>query len=122
MGRVKKNAAAADKPPKSAAAANKALQRQLEEVQGQLSQLHLEGDAERIGTSMQIAGLSQQLWSLRSLLAENTDAALACSRQAAAWGEQHVRAAKAITTDLLRDLWERSEEMQRHQGALKGLR
>lgn len=119
MGRSKKHAAPGATVPVTDKAA---LQNQLLEVKAQLGRLHLEGDAEKIGTSMQIAGLTQQMWSLQSLLTTNTDEALACSRQAAAWGEQHVRAAKALSTDLLRDLWAKAQLMERHQSQLKGLK
>lgn len=100
----------------------RALRRQLEEVKGQLQKLHLEGAADKVATSMLVAGLTQRLWALESLLAENPDIALAMSRQAAAWGEQHVRAAKALSTDLLRDLFAKAEAMERHQGQLRGLK
>lgn len=134
MGRPKKHAASPPgpakkppkRPPKKPAATNAtlqaALQQQLMEVKLELQRLYLEGAADKIVTSLLVAGLTQRLWGIEALLAENPDVALAMSRQAAAWGEQHVRAAKAMSTDLLRDLFDRAEAMQRHQGQLKELK
>ena len=36
--------------------------------------------------------------------------------------EQHVRAAKAMTADLLRELFIKAEAMERHQGQIRGLK
>jgi len=110
-------------PAEDASAAQRAqLARQLAAVKAELQRLHLEGDADKIATSMLVAGLTQRLWALESLLAESPDLALAMSRQAAAWGEQHVRAAKAMTADLLRELFAKAEAMERHQGQIRGLK
>jgi len=144
MGRAKKHAAEPVKkrrpPPRTApppatatepeatesedasAAQRAQLARQLAAVKAELQRLHLEGDADKIATSMLVAGLTQRLWALESLLAESPDLALAMSRQAAAWGEQHVRAAKAMTADLLRELFAKAEAMERHQGQIRGLK
>lgn len=136
MGRAKKHAEPVKKrpPPRATKAAPEAdleadasarraqLARQLAAVKAELQRLHLEGDADKIATSMLVAGLTQRLWALESLLAESPDLALAMSRQAAAWGEQHVRAAKAMTADLLRELFAKAEAMERHQGQIRGLK
>lgn len=140
MGRAKKHAAepvkkrrpppraappddASTAQPEDASTAQRAqLARQLAAVKAELQRLHLEGDADKIATSMLVAGLTQRLWALESLLAESPDLALAMSRQAAAWGEQHVRAAKAMTADLLRELFAKAEAMERHQGQIRGLK
>lgn len=99
-----------------------ALRAQLQAVKDELQRTHLTADPDKIGTSMLVAGLTQRLWALESMLAQDPNMSLAMSRQAAAWGEQHVRASKALQVDLLRDLFSKAEQMERHSGALKDLR
>jgi hypothetical protein len=119
MGRAKKIVAPPSGPTPAQA---KVLRSQLTAVKTELQRLHLDAAADLVATSMLIAGLTQRLWALESLLAKDPNIALAMSRQAAAWGEQHVRAAKAMATDLLRELFAKAEAMERHQGQLKGLK
>ena len=56
------------------------------------------------------------------MLASDPNESMGKSRLAMAWGEQHVRASKALQVDILRDLFVKAEAMQRHQGALKDLK
>lgn len=91
-------------------------------MRDELQRLHLTGDPDKVATSMLVAGLTQRMWALESMLATDPNHALAMSRQAAAWGEQHVRASKALSTDLLRELFLKAEAMQRHSSSMKDLK
>lgn len=123
MGRAKKIVTQPGPAPAAQAPGNEAqLRAQLQAVRDELQALHLTGDAERVSTSLLVAGLTQRMWALESMLAADPNVALAMSRQAAAWGEQHVRAVKAIQVDLLRELFVKAEAMERHQGALRDLK
>ena len=75
-----------------------------------------------VATGLRLAGVQQRYWDLRGLLAVDVNEQLACARQSASWAEQQVRAAKALQVDLLRELFNKAEAMERHSSALKDLK
>ncbi|MBL9105180.1 MAG: hypothetical protein JNL82_29815 [Myxococcales bacterium] len=98
------------------------LQQQLQAVRDEIADVHATQDPSRMEIALRLAGLQVRRWDLESLLAEDITAQLGCTRQAATWSEQVVRAAKAMQVDLLRDLFAKAEAMQKHQGSLRDLK
>lgn len=96
------------------------LRAQLEATQAEIQRLH-EEEPDRMLGALRLAALHARAWDLEGLLATDINVRLACARQSASWAEQQVRAAKAVQVDLLRELFEKAEQMQRHHGALKEL-
>ena len=98
------------------------LQADLEAVQREIERIHREEDVGQVATGLRLAGVQQRYWDLRGLLATDVNEQLACARQSASWAEQQVRAAKALQVDLLRELFQKAEAMERHSSALKDLK
>lgn len=128
MGRPKKNVTSPGQTPASPAGPARAstgtahLQAALEACQAEIGMIHQLGNPELVATSLKLAGLHQRAWDLEGQLSPDINVRLACARQSAQWAEQGIRCAKALQVDLLRDLFGKAEAMQRHQGALKGLK
>lgn len=99
-----------------------AIRRQLAAVRAEIQRIHAEDSPAAGAVALRLAELHGRVWNLEELLATDVNVRLACARQAASWAEQQIRAAKAISVDILRDLWAKAEQMQRHQGALKDLK
>lgn len=108
--------------PVAAPPATSALQAEVDAASAEIQRIHKHEDLSLIATNHKLAGAQQRYWDLRSLLATDVNEQLACARQAAAWAEQQVRAAKSLQVDLLRDLFAKAEAMERHSSALKGLK
>lgn len=107
-------------PPPSATASS--LQADLDAAQREIERIHREEDVGLVATGLRLAGVQQRYWDLRGLLAVDVNEQLACARQSASWAEQQVRAAKALSVDLLRELFAKAEAMERHSSALKDLK
>lgn len=97
-------------------------QAQLKKVRAEIAEIHATQDPERVQVALRLAGLQQRMWDMEALAADDVAVRLSCSRQSAMWGEQVVRCAKAVQVDLLRDLFAKSEAMQRHQSSLRDLK
>lgn len=98
------------------------LQADLLASQAEIERIHREEDVGLVATGMRLAGVQQRYWDLKGLLAQDVNEQLACARQSASWAEQQVRAAKALQVDLLRELFNKAEAMERHSSALKDLK
>ena len=98
------------------------LRAQLVQVQAEIQRIHLEDSPERVQVALRLAGLQVRAWDLEGQLSSDINIRLACARQSASWAEQQIRAAKALSTDLLRDLFLKAEAMQQHSSAMKGLK
>lgn len=124
MGRPKKVIPqAATKRAKAPASSGEAVIRmQLAAVRAEIQRIHAEDSPASGAVALRLAELHGRVWNLEELVADDVNVRLACARQAASWAEQQIRAAKAMSVDLLRDLWVKAEQMQRHQGALKDLK
>lgn len=129
MGRAKKIVTGANTPvtpapvtPAPAQPLEAQLRAQLVAVQSEIQRIHFEDSPERVQVALRLAGLQVRAWDLEAQLAADINVRLACARQSAAWAEQQIRASKALSVDLLRDLFAKAEQMQRHQGALKDLK
>jgi hypothetical protein len=124
MGRAKKIVSTPTGAPVAPApvALKVQLRAQLQTVQAEIQRIHLEDSPERVQVALRLAGLQVRAWDLEGLLTSDVNVRLACARKSASWAEQQIRAAKAMSVDLLRDLFTKAEQMERHSSNLKDLK
>lgn len=99
-----------------------ALRAQLQVAQQEIQRIHADESPERIETSVRLASLQVKVWDIKSQLSLDINEQLACAKQSAQWSEQVIRAQKSTQVDVLRDLFAKAEQMERHSSALKDLK
>ena len=93
----------------------------IRETSKQIQDIYEKEDDELITIQLKLATLNQKYWDLKALAASDQNEQMSCARIATSYDEQVIRCTKTIQVDLLRDLWNKAEAMEKHSSALKEL-